>query len=98
MRTRQTMTISLPPAMLREVEAASKAEHRTHSELVREALRVYLYGRYPVVSATRAEAAGIARGRADIRKGNYVSLEQLAHDLDTANRTPRRKRDRKTAS
>ena len=91
------MTISLPPAMLKEVEAASKAEHRTHSELIREALRTYLYRRYPVVAATEAELAGIARGRAQIKKGHFVTVEQLAHDLETANRTPRRKRDRQAA-
>lgn len=41
MRTRHTMTVSLPPAMIREVEAVRKAEHRTRSELIREALRTY---------------------------------------------------------
>mgnify|MGYP001615646633 CR=1 FL=1 len=41
MRTRHTMTISLPPEMLREVEVVRKAEHRTRSELVREALRTW---------------------------------------------------------
>jgi predicted transcriptional regulator len=91
------MTISLPPAMLREVAAVSKAEHRTHSELVREALRTYLYGRYPVVSATKAELAAIARGRAEIKKGNFVTFEQLANDLDSTNRAPRPKRTHKAS-
>jgi hypothetical protein len=40
-RTTATFTISLPPEMLTEVEAVRKAEHRTRSELVREALRLY---------------------------------------------------------
>jgi metal-responsive CopG/Arc/MetJ family transcriptional regulator len=38
---RQTMTISLPPAMIKKVEQVRKAEDRTRSELVREALRRY---------------------------------------------------------
>jgi metal-responsive CopG/Arc/MetJ family transcriptional regulator len=34
--------IALPPAMLREVDATAIAEHRTRSDLIREALRRYL--------------------------------------------------------
>ena len=45
MRTRQTMTISLPPAMIREVETVRKVENRTRSELIREALRTYFSSR-----------------------------------------------------
>ena len=97
MRTRQTMTISLPPAMLKEVEAASRAEHRTHSELVREALRRYLYDRYPAVPATAAELRAIARGRAEIKKGRFITLEKLIDDLDAADRRPRRQATRKTS-
>ncbi|MES2188721.1 MAG: ribbon-helix-helix domain-containing protein [Pseudomonadota bacterium] len=41
-RTTVTFTISLPPEMNQQVEAAMQKEHRTKSELVREALRVYL--------------------------------------------------------
>lgn len=40
MRKRHAMTISLPPAMAKEFERVRKAEHRTQSELVREALRL----------------------------------------------------------
>ena len=42
MRTTRTWTISLPPALVREAERAAKEENRTKSELVREALRIYL--------------------------------------------------------
>ncbi len=34
-----TCTVSLPPEMAKQVEEAMKREHRTRSELVREALR-----------------------------------------------------------
>ena len=43
-RTTATVTISLPPAMAAELERIQKAEHRTRSELVREALRQYMRG------------------------------------------------------
>ena len=91
MRTRQTMTVSLPPAMIRQVEQVRKAEHRTRSELVREALRTYF--RFPVVAASRSELEAIRRGRAEMRRGEYVDLDQLLHAVDT----PRRKTGRKTA-
>ncbi len=41
MRAFKTVTISLPVAMGREIEKAAKAEHRTVSELLREAFRQY---------------------------------------------------------
>lgn len=75
------MTISLPPAMVKELERVRKAEHRTRSELVREALRTYFYGRFPVVEASPAELAAIRRGRSQIRRGQSVDLDQLLHDL-----------------
>ncbi|MGB7621616.1 MAG: ribbon-helix-helix protein, CopG family [Terriglobia bacterium] len=98
MRTTQTMTISLPPAMLKEIERVRLAENRTRSELMREALRTYLrtfYSRFPIEAPTKAEAAAIRRGRAEIRSGQYITLEQLKHELATANRKARAKKPRK---
>lgn len=34
--------IALPPAMLEQVDAVAQNEHRTRSDLIREALRRYL--------------------------------------------------------
>ncbi|MBI3609983.1 MAG: ribbon-helix-helix protein, CopG family [Nitrospirae bacterium] len=45
LRTRKLISVSLPPAMLKDTEKAAKAEHRTKSELMREALRQYLFQR-----------------------------------------------------
>jgi len=42
MVTRINLSISLPPAMVEVVDRACQLEHRTRSELVREALRLYL--------------------------------------------------------
>ena len=97
MRTRQTMTVSLPPAMLKEFEAVRKAENRTSSELVREALRQYFYSRFPVAGVSREELAAIRRGRAQIRRGEYATLEELRDGLAASNRKARAKRGRKTA-
>jgi Arc/MetJ-type ribon-helix-helix transcriptional regulator len=41
MRTTKSLTISLPPQQLREMERTAKREHRTMSELVRESFRRY---------------------------------------------------------
>lgn len=41
MRTSRTLSITLPPEMLARALEMAKREHRTMSELVREALRDY---------------------------------------------------------
>lgn len=83
--------------MLEEFEQVRKAEHRTSSELVREALRRYFSSRFPVVRASQEEWTAIRRGRAQIRRGESVTLEQLRDALAAANRKPRAKGTRKAA-
>ena len=107
MRTTQIMSISLPPAMLRQFEEVRKKESRTRSELVREALRAYFEERYPAVVPTRAELAAMRRGRAAFRRGDSVSLTQFLvgpeaigskrNGLEPPNHRPRAKRVSKTA-
>ncbi len=55
-RVTATFCISLPPEMALEIETACRSEHRTRSELVREALRAYLRE-----AAFRAYQAKVAR-------------------------------------
>ena len=97
MRTTQTMTVSLPPEMLARFEAVRKAESRTRSELVREALRTYFEGRYPVVQPSDAELAAIRRGRAAFRRGDYVPLKEMLDELEPAGRRTRAKTTTKAA-
>lgn len=76
--------------MASEVKRVMKAEHRTRSELVREALRVYLSAR--LISEelpTTAEARAYRRGMAAYRRGEFVTLERY---LDGMDRRPRRAR------
>jgi metal-responsive CopG/Arc/MetJ family transcriptional regulator len=40
--TRKLLTISLPPRLLKEAERLAEQENRTKSELLREALRLYI--------------------------------------------------------
>lgn len=92
MRTRQTMTISLPPAMVRDVDRVRKAESRTRSELVREALRHYFSGGFPVVTPTTTELTAIRRARAEIKAGKFVTLEQLLNGMGGVGAARRTKR------
>ncbi len=97
MRTRKAMTISLPPGMVRQMERVRKREHRTRSELVREALRAYLNDRFPAVVPTKAELKAIERGRAAFRRGDYVSLDELRHGLESRNHRAGQKGPAKTS-
>ncbi len=59
MRTAKVISLSLPPDMEKEVQKVAKAEHRTVSELLREAFRQYLSNRD--LSAIRKEGHKIAK-------------------------------------
>ena len=88
MRESTTFTVSLPPAMAKEIDLAMKAEHRTRSELVREALRVYFNVRVlPTERPTAAEARAYRRGMAAYKRGDYVTLGDYVDGMD---RSPRR--------
>jgi predicted transcriptional regulator len=90
MRESITFTISLPPAMAKEVERAMRVEHRTRSELVREALRVYLSARLiPTELPTAAEARSYRRGMDAYNRGDAVTLQEYLNGMD---RRPRRTR------
>jgi len=101
------MSISLPPALLRQFEEVRKKESRTRSELVREALRAYFEERYPAVTPTPAELSALRRGRAAFRRGDSLSLTQFlngledvnlkSNGLEPSNHRPRSKRVSKTA-
>jgi Arc/MetJ-type ribon-helix-helix transcriptional regulator len=98
MRTTETMTVSLPPALVRQFEEVRRIESRTRSELVREALRVYFESRYPAVEPTLVERAALRRGRAAIRKGDAVSLKAFLHGLERHDHRSRAKRLQKAAA
>ena len=63
MRTTKTWTVSLPPNLVREAERTAREENRTKSELVREALRLYLderrWRKLQRKTALQAQALGI---------------------------------------
>jgi len=77
--------------MLKELERVRKQEHRTRSELMREALRSYFSSRIPEDAPTPAELSAIRRGRAAIARGDYVTLAELRDEVGTAPRRARKK-------
>ena len=92
------MTISLPPEMMKQVERVRKTEHRSRSEVMREALRLYFnpelaarIARLPVYTPTAAERRAIEKGRAEIARGEYLTIDELFHGLDRPRRKARAK-------
>src|SRR5882757_952395 len=83
MRKTVLLVASIPPAMMREVERLKKIEHRTRSELVREALRVYfaLARQFPEEKIPAAELRDLKRIRHEMARGEYVTLDALEREL-----------------
>ena len=65
--------------MIKAVEKARQVEHRTRSELIREALRFYLarVGSLPLYTPTARELRAIEKGRAEMRRGEYYRLDEF---------------------
>jgi metal-responsive CopG/Arc/MetJ family transcriptional regulator len=59
MRTARVISLSLPPDMEKEVQRIAKEEHRTISELLREAFRQYLSSRD--LASIRKEGRKVAK-------------------------------------
>ena len=69
--------------MAKEVERAMRVEHRTRSELEREALRVYLSARLiPTESPTAAEVRAYRRGMDAYNRGDAVTLQEYLNGMD----------------
>ena len=85
-RTTKTITVSLPPTMVDQIDRVRRHEHRTRSELLREALRHYM-AIAGTASAVRVEDAqpdetdAIRQGRDDFKRGATIRLEDLQNEL-----------------
>jgi Arc/MetJ-type ribon-helix-helix transcriptional regulator len=76
--------------MVKAADKQGRVELRNRSELMREALRYYL-SRIPTDEASPAELAAFTRGKREIARGDYVTLTQLKHDMDSHRHTKRTK-------
>jgi predicted transcriptional regulator len=93
----ERMTISVPTKTFRQIEAVRKAEKRTRSGVIQEALRRYSFGaEIPATTqgeeATPAERRAVARGHAAIEKGEYVSLDEVIRQSNAVDRKRRKAR------
>lgn len=82
LRTRKNLSVSLPAPMVELLDRASRLQHRTRSELIREAVHEYFSRRIPVAEATPEEEHEMQRGLEEHARGEYVTLEKLLHDLE----------------
>jgi Arc/MetJ-type ribon-helix-helix transcriptional regulator len=102
-RATATFSVSLPPEMAEQVERVRKHEHRTRSELVREALRSYIRAANIDTLRAKAEAlpqdepmpdevAAVRQGTAEFRRGRHRNLSRVRHELLRPARPARRKK------
>ena len=85
-RKTKTIAISLPPQMVDELDRVRKREHRTRSELLREALRRYVTiaersHMIPVEDALPEEIEAMRRANEEYARGKCTRLEDLQHEL-----------------
>ena len=80
--------LSLPDEFLAKVDSAADKEHRTRSELIREALRWYLEGgkdyRIPADDPVVADSFG--RLRSVTWRGRFDSTREIRGSRDTRRR------------
>jgi metal-responsive CopG/Arc/MetJ family transcriptional regulator len=104
-RTSAIFSISLPPEMASELDRVRRKEHRTRSELVREALRHYIRnadGRtvqewaaaLPEEEPTAEEIEAIAQATEEFREGKFITYSQLRHELGHRRQQPRAKKSK----
>ena len=84
MRTTKNLTVSLPPAIKREMERAAKKENRTMSELVREVWRQYQQKQqvsvnYDLLAALQAVQVSAKRARLNKLSEREINAEVVAH-------------------
>ena len=80
MRSTRTLSVTLPPEMLKRAQSIAKRESRTMSELVREALRYY-DGR-----AWWDEVNAYGRQRAEERGLREADVERLVYESRRSSR------------
>jgi predicted transcriptional regulator len=89
MRTTKTLSITLPPEMLARAEELARKEHRTMSELVREALRQYDRKRWwdEMNDYGRAKADALGLTEADVVRAVKEVRKERHQRRDSPQRT-----------
>lgn len=82
----KTRTVSLPSDLVDELDRVREREHRTRSDVLRDALRRYIAiaGRthtVPIDDALPEEIEAMRRGDEEYERGECIRLEDLQHEL-----------------
>ena len=85
-RTTKTVTISLPPTMADQLDRVRRHDHRTRSELMREALRQYVTASgkgtiVPTEDALPDEIVAFREAQADSALGDVMRLDEFQCEL-----------------
>ncbi len=88
MRTTKTLSVSLPPSQLKDMERTARKENRTMSELVRE-----LYRRYVADEARRefGRTLEILRTEAAKTPASKLTARQIDGEIAAARRARKQK-------
>ena len=78
----RNLSISLPEELVALVELVQRREHRSRSEVMREALRLYFERRGLIEDPLPNELAALRKARSEVARGETVPLEEALLELD----------------
>jgi Arc/MetJ-type ribon-helix-helix transcriptional regulator len=78
----RNLSISLPEELIALVELVQRREHRSRSEVMREALRLYFERRGLIEDPLPNDLAALESARAEVARGETVTLEDALRELD----------------
>ena len=89
--------ITIPKEMIRKNDDSvliprKEYEALSHTRSAQESLRAHLLRKFSEVTPTKAELRALKQGREAMKRGDYMTLEQLHHELDAPRRQARRKK------
>ena len=88
--SRQQYIIELPPAIGRRVNRTARKQRRKPSDVAVEAIEQYLtLSRIPEEIPTPAELRAIRRGEAALKRGDFITLDELRRQEEVARRSRR---------
>lgn len=79
------MDIQLSPQLKREVAAVRGYGFRSANEFIEDAVRHRILEFKSAVKLTAAQKRDLGKSREEIRKGDYVALEELEYEVGIKN-------------
>jgi predicted transcriptional regulator len=93
------VTFVLPEDLVSAADAAAARDRRSRSEIVQAALQWYLRRQeLPVEEPTPEEIEAIAAGRDEVARGDFVTFEDVKHDLETDLRQARTEKSKNVSA